>query len=168
MKFAKAAKHPEKGRIKIVLTSRIEKKKRTNALQFDVRCKAIGRNFDCECGFLLDKYIQRYRIQYSTSAPKRVTRISFGLATFRDIYDYAPHAQDIAILHTEIKPISSKRSKNFIADDGRLNERECCHLSGLGQSRLLSTNPSGNIPSANLLSLVVFLCRLLVHNYLAC
>ena len=31
-------------------------KRRTKALQFDVRCKAFGRNFDCGCGFFQDTY----------------------------------------------------------------------------------------------------------------
>ena len=62
-----------------------------------------------------------------------------------------------------MKPTNSNRSKIFTADGVRLNEREyICHLSGLGQSQL-STNPSGEIPSANL---PPFYSCVLVHNYL--
>ena len=54
----------------IVFTSRIEKK--NEALQFDMRYKAIGQNFDWVRIFA--RHVQRCHIQYGTSAPKTVTQ----------------------------------------------------------------------------------------------
>ena len=51
-----------------------ELKRWTKALQFDMRCKAICRDFDRECEFLQGIYVQRCRIQYGTSAPKTITQ----------------------------------------------------------------------------------------------
>ena len=36
-------------------------RRRTKALQFDVRCKVIGRNFDCGCRFLYNGATLHFR-----------------------------------------------------------------------------------------------------------
>ena len=49
----KSAKHENTGNnfVKNILTSKL-----TKALQFDMRCEAICRDFDCECEFLQGTY----------------------------------------------------------------------------------------------------------------
>ena len=70
--------------------------KRTKALQFDMRWKAIGQNFDCGCRFLQDTY--------NCAAFDMALLLQKGLCNF---YCYEYHLDSLLCMELHKLPIDS-------------------------------------------------------------